>query len=99
VDPTGQFGRSSGCTPGRLEGSAYSGETRAARMVWAVGMGEMCCAWHRAAGQQGPILAAAGARVTVLDNSPRQLSQDRMVAERDGLEINHRRQHDGIVDV
>jgi SAM-dependent methyltransferase len=38
-------------------------------------------------GQQGPILAAAGARVTVLDNSPRQLSQDRMVAERDGLEI------------
>lgn len=38
-------------------------------------------------GQQGPILAAAGARVTVLDNSPRQLAQDRMVAERDGLEI------------
>ncbi|HSV85919.1 MAG TPA: class I SAM-dependent methyltransferase [Levilinea sp.] len=38
-------------------------------------------------GQQGPILAAAGARVTVLDNSPRQLGQDRMVAERDGLAI------------
>lgn len=38
-------------------------------------------------GQQGPILAAAGARVTVLDNSPRQLQQDRFVAERDGLEI------------
>ena len=38
-------------------------------------------------GQQGPILAAAGARVTVYDNSPRQLDQDRMVAERDGLEI------------
>jgi SAM-dependent methyltransferase len=38
-------------------------------------------------GQQGPIMAAAGARVTVLDNSPRQLGQDRMVAERDGLEI------------
>jgi SAM-dependent methyltransferase len=38
-------------------------------------------------GQQGPILAAAGARVTVLDNSPRQLAQDRMVADRDGLEI------------
>jgi SAM-dependent methyltransferase len=36
-------------------------------------------------GQQGPVLAAAGARVTVLDNSPRQLSQDRKVAERDGL--------------
>lgn len=38
-------------------------------------------------GQQGPILAAAGARVTVLDNSPRQLAQDRMVAERDGLDL------------
>jgi SAM-dependent methyltransferase len=38
-------------------------------------------------GQQGPVLAAAGARVTVLDNSPRQLGQDRMVAERDGLSI------------
>ena len=38
-------------------------------------------------GQQGPVLAAAGARVTVLDNSPRQLGQDRMVAGRDGLAI------------
>jgi SAM-dependent methyltransferase len=38
-------------------------------------------------GQQGPLLAAAGARVTVLDNSPRQLAQDRLVAEREGLAI------------
>ncbi len=38
-------------------------------------------------GQQGPILAAAGARVTVFDNSPRQLAQDRLVAEREGLDI------------
>ena len=38
-------------------------------------------------GQQGPILAAAGARVTVLDNSPRQLAQDRAVAEREGLAL------------
>jgi SAM-dependent methyltransferase len=38
-------------------------------------------------GQQGPILAAAGARVTVYDNSPRQLAQDRLVAEREGLAI------------
>ncbi|MBN1661340.1 MAG: class I SAM-dependent methyltransferase [Anaerolineae bacterium] len=38
-------------------------------------------------GQQGPILAAAGAHITVFDNSPRQLAQDRMVAERDGIEI------------
>src|SRR6185295_1369113 len=38
-------------------------------------------------GQQGPVLAAAGAQVTVLDNSPAQLAQDRLVAERDGLNI------------
>ncbi|MGO8960941.1 MAG: class I SAM-dependent methyltransferase [Streptosporangiaceae bacterium] len=38
-------------------------------------------------GQQGPVLAAAGATVTVLDNSARQLEQDRMVADRDGLEL------------
>ncbi len=36
-------------------------------------------------GQQGPVLAAAGANVTVFDNSPRQLEQDRMVAKRDRL--------------
>ncbi len=38
-------------------------------------------------GQQGPVLAAAGAKVTVLDNSPKQLEQDRRVAEREQLEI------------
>jgi len=36
-------------------------------------------------GQQGPILAAAGSKVTILDNSPRQLEQDRLVAERHAL--------------
>ena len=38
-------------------------------------------------GQQAPILAAAGGRVTSFDNSARQLEQDRFVAKRDGLEI------------
>ena len=38
-------------------------------------------------GQQGPVLAAAGAEVTVFDNSPRQLEQDRMVAQRDNLTL------------
>lgn len=38
-------------------------------------------------GQQAPIFAAAGANVTVLDNSPRQLDRDREVAEREGLEM------------
>jgi SAM-dependent methyltransferase len=36
-------------------------------------------------GQQGPVFAAAGASVTVFDNSPRQLDRDREVAEREGL--------------
>lgn len=38
-------------------------------------------------GQQGPVLAAVGANVTVVDRSERQLGQDRLVAEREGLEI------------
>ncbi|MGG3283905.1 class I SAM-dependent methyltransferase [Paenibacillus solani] len=38
-------------------------------------------------GQQGPVLAAAGANVTVLDFSESQLDQDRFVAKRDGLSI------------
>ena len=38
-------------------------------------------------GQQGPILAAAGARVVVFDASTGQLAQDRAVADREELEI------------
>jgi SAM-dependent methyltransferase len=38
-------------------------------------------------GQQGPILSAAGAIVTVFDNSQAQLEQDRFVANRDNLAI------------
>jgi SAM-dependent methyltransferase len=38
-------------------------------------------------GQQGPVLAAAGAAVTVFDNSPRQLGRDEEVAAREGLAI------------
>ena len=41
-------------------------------------------------GQQGPILAAAGGRVTVFDASERQLSQDQAVAARDGLTLTTR---------
>jgi len=39
-------------------------------------------------GQQGPVLAAIGSSVTVLDNSPEQLKQDRFVADRDSLSLN-----------
>ena len=38
-------------------------------------------------GQQAPIFAAAGASVTVLDNSPGQLARDRLVAERESLAL------------
>lgn len=38
-------------------------------------------------GQQGPIFAAAGAHVTVLDNSPAQLANDQRVAVRHALSI------------
>jgi SAM-dependent methyltransferase len=38
-------------------------------------------------GQQGPVLAACGAAVTVFDASAAQLAQDRLVADREGLTI------------
>ncbi len=50
------------------------------------GLNVLCLA--SGGGQQAPVLAAAGALVTVLDNSPKQLAQDRLVAERDSLAIN-----------
>jgi 2-polyprenyl-3-methyl-5-hydroxy-6-metoxy-1,4-benzoquinol methylase len=41
-------------------------------------------------GQQGPILAAAGARVMVFDASQKQLAQDELVARRNGLSLETR---------
>ncbi len=38
-------------------------------------------------GQQGPIFAALDANVAVFDNSPAQLKQDTLVAEREGLTL------------
>lgn len=38
-------------------------------------------------GQQGPLFAAAGAKVTIFDNSPKQLGQDALVAARESLTI------------
>jgi SAM-dependent methyltransferase len=40
-----------------------------------------------AGGQQGPILAAAGARVTIVDLSPEQLKQDQICCKKFGLKI------------
>lgn len=41
-----------------------------------------------AGGQQGPLLSAAGAEVTVFDASEEQLDKDELVANRDELKIN-----------
>lgn len=49
------------------------------------GLSVLCLA--SGGGQQGPLLAAAGAYVTVFDISSMQLAQDRRVAEREGLDI------------
>ncbi len=49
------------------------------------GMDVLCLA--SGGGQQGPILAALGANVTVFDNSPAQLKQDQLVAERERLTL------------
>jgi len=50
-----------------------------------VGLRILCLA--SGGGQQGPILAAAGADVTVTDISKKQLQQDEYVAKRDGLTL------------
>lgn len=50
-----------------------------------VGLKILCLA--SGGGQQGPILAAAGADVTVTDISKKQLQQDENVAKRDGLTL------------
>lgn len=49
------------------------------------GLSTLCLA--SGGGQQAPLLAAAGADVTVFDNSPKQLDQDRFVADRDHLQM------------
>ena len=64
-------------TPTKIVPRAWFGDLKNTRVLCLAGAG----------GQQGPILAAAGANVTVFDNSPDQLKQDESVAEREGLLI------------
>jgi len=64
-------------TPTKAVPRAWFGDLAGARVLCLASGG----------GQQGPLLAAAGADVTVFDNSPAQLAQDRMVAAREGLAI------------
>ncbi len=56
---------------------------------WLAGMKDkkiLCLA--SGGGQQGPLMAAFGSDVTVLDNCPAQLEKDSLVARREGLTIN-----------
>jgi len=73
----------------RGEWSVLLTETRPVPRSWFPeemrGVDVLCLA--SGGGQQGPIFAAAGAHVTVYDNSPRQLAQDAAVARRDGLRV------------
>lgn len=76
------------CRARRGEWELYLTPTRPVPRDWfpeLAGLSALCLAGG--GGQQGPVLAAAGARVTVLDNSSLQLEQDRETARRNGLEI------------
>lgn len=68
-------------TPTRAVPQAWYGQLPGARVLGLASGG----------GQQVPILAAAGAKVTSFDNSDEQLSRDREVAERENLEIRFER--------
>jgi SAM-dependent methyltransferase len=64
-------------TPTKFVPAAWLGDVRGKRIL-----GLAC-----GGGQQGPCLAAAGAAVTIFDNSPAQLAQDRAVAARENLNL------------
>ena len=62
--------------------------TREVPMAWLEGLsGKKVLCLAGGGGQQAPLLAAAGAQVTTLDNSPRQLKRDEEVARREGLSL------------
>ena len=54
---------------------------------WYPAKGSKVLGLASAGGQQGPVLAAAGFDVTIFDNSPAQLEQDRMMSEKFNLGI------------
>jgi len=54
---------------------------------WYPAKGSKVLGLASAGGQQGPVLAAAGYDVTIFDNSPAQLEQDRLMSEKYNLGI------------
>jgi SAM-dependent methyltransferase len=66
----------------------YLTPTKAVPQEWfpkVAGSDVLCLA--SGGGQQGPLMSAVGAQVTVLDNSPSQLQQDQYVANRENLPL------------
>jgi len=61
--------------------------TKTVPLSWFEGLGKDVLGLASGGGQQGPVMAAHGYRVTILDNSMRQLQSERMVAEREDYEV------------
>ena len=64
-------------TPNRLVPASWLGDLKGKRVLGLASGG----------GQQGPLLAAAGASVLIVDNSPSQLEQDRRAAQDFGIDL------------
>lgn len=61
--------------------------TRKVPLSWFKGVGKDVLGLASGGGQQGPVMAAHGYRVTILDNSMRQLQAERLVAERENYQM------------
>jgi len=61
--------------------------TKKVPLSWFEGVGKDVLGLASGGGQQGPVMAAHGYSVTILDNSIRQLQAERMVAERENYPL------------
>ena len=61
--------------------------TKNVPLSWFEGVGKDVLGLASGGGQQGPVMAAHGYRVTILDNSMRQLQADWMVSQRENYPI------------
>jgi len=61
--------------------------TKTVPISWFEGVGKDVLGLASGGGQQGPVMAAHGFSVTILDNSMRQLQSERMVAEREDYQV------------
>ena len=61
--------------------------TKKVPLSWFEGMGKDVLGLASGGGQQGPVMAAHGYRVSILDNSMRQLKAERLVADRENYPV------------